>query len=436
MIRSALLWPLKIAVVATALWYFLRDPLPNTAAWIVAIVAAILLHLSYAAFMTGRRRSGDLELLQRAGEPPADGKRVALVGTLKTSEPVRAPFSGRACAGYSYDIYHFVRTKRNDGSYSDRKVPDFSGVALAPCALHTSQGEFRLLSFPYLSGFPHETFTSGEHRQRASEHIRRTIFEKTTPFIGEVAALDRAMSEADGAFRKDWRVKDDDDVSEATIDEQCIPADAKVCAFGIYSAGKRSLAQDTASDSRALLLIAGDADEAARQLAADERLSGRVAVVSGALATAVVAFILFAPWNWIRAMPGSSLIVDKQTTRLKDALQENDLREIAAAIRYLDPNITFEEGARTPLMHARSAEAAQLLLDRGASVGAHDVNGYSVLMNVAEDGSPELLTLIVSRGADVNERLEANPSTTALSLAREWNRPEAVNALVKAGARE
>ena len=436
MIRSAVLWPIKVGVIAAALYYFLREPLPANAAWVVAIVAAILLHLSYATFMTGRRRGRDLDLLRRADEPPADGKRVALVGTLKAHEPVRAPFSGRACAGYSYDIYHFVRTKRNDGSYSDRKVSDFSGVALAPCALHTSQGEFRLLSFPFLSGFPQEKFTDGEHRQRASEYIRRTIFEQTTAFIGEVAALDRAMSEADGAIRRDWRVKDDDDVSEATIAEQRIPADATVCAFGIYSAGTRSLAQDTGSDSRALLLIAGDSDEAARQLAAGERLSGRVAVASFAIATAVVAFILFAPWNWIRTVPGGSLIVDKQTTRLKVALQENDLRDIAAALRYLDPNVTFEEGARTPLMHVKSAEAAQLLLDRGASVGAHDVNGYSVLMNVAEDGSPELLTLLVSRGADVNERLEANPSTTALSLAREWNRPEAVNALAKAGARE
>jgi hypothetical protein len=44
-------------------------------------------------------------------------------------------------------------------------------------------------------------------------------------------------------------------------------------------------------------------------------------------------------------------------------------------------------------------------------------------------------TWIKAAPADVNERLEANPTTSALSLAREWNTPEAVGALMKAGAR-
>src|SRR5215471_14171335 len=113
MIRSVVLWPIKVGFIALALWYFLRDPLPTPADWIVAIVAAILLHLAYAAIMTHVRRSGDARLLQNAGfgEPPADGKRTALVGTMKvTGPPLHAPFSGTECAGYSYEIYHFVST--------------------------------------------------------------------------------------------------------------------------------------------------------------------------------------------------------------------------------------------------------------------------------------------------------------------------------------
>lgn len=87
-------------------------------------------------------------------------------------------------------------------------------------------------------------------------------------------------------------------------------------------------------------------------------------------------------------------------------------------------------------MLVKSAEAAQMLLDRGAQVTAHDASGYSVLMNVAQDGSLELLRLLAGRGADVNERHPANPAMSALSLARQGNTPEAVDALVKAGARE
>src|SRR5215831_14424031 len=104
MMRAALLWPVKVAAIAAALWFFLRDPLPRPVDWIVAGLAALLLHLAYAAGTTGVRRCGDVRLLQAAGrgEPLADGTRVAFVGTLRTAVPLQAPFSGTACAGYSY----------------------------------------------------------------------------------------------------------------------------------------------------------------------------------------------------------------------------------------------------------------------------------------------------------------------------------------------
>jgi ankyrin repeat protein len=87
-------------------------------------------------------------------------------------------------------------------------------------------------------------------------------------------------------------------------------------------------------------------------------------------------------------------------------------------------------------MWATSVEAADLLVRRGASVAAHDAGGYSVLMNAAQRGSPELLRYLVSRGADVNERLKADAATTALSIAKDNNTPAAVAALVAAGARQ
>src|SRR5262245_16650121 len=144
MTRSALLWPIKVVIIAAALWYFLRDPLPLPADWIVAGISAVLLHLAYAAATTGARRSGDARLLRKAGfgEPLADGQRVALVGTLRTSAPLHAPFSGAECAGYSYEIFHFVYSRsQSDGRSSSRKVPDFSGIALAPSVIHTVQGD-------------------------------------------------------------------------------------------------------------------------------------------------------------------------------------------------------------------------------------------------------------------------------------------------------
>jgi hypothetical protein len=60
MVRAFLLWPIKVGVIAAALWYLLRDPLPTSAAWIVAILAAILIHLAYVAVTTGMQRAGDV----------------------------------------------------------------------------------------------------------------------------------------------------------------------------------------------------------------------------------------------------------------------------------------------------------------------------------------------------------------------------------------
>jgi hypothetical protein len=438
LIRSALLWPVKVGAIAAALWYVLRDPLPSPADWIVAGVAAVLLHLSYAAATTGRRRGGDLRLLQRAGEAPADGRRVAVVGTVRAiGEPLHAPMSGTPCAGYTYEIFHYVQHSSQEGSSgAKRRVPDYSGIALAPSVIHTMQGDFPLLSYPFLSGFSEATWSDGPRLEHAAAYVRATAFEQTLPFVGELTVLDRAMRETGGSLKKDWRMSDATGVAGTTVSEQVIPIDARVCAFGVWSDGRKTLLPDTSSDAPGLLLVAGDAAEASARLASGERSSRALAIGSFAIAAAVLALILAAPWNVLRRIPGSSLVIDKQTDRLKDALWANDLGGIAASIRYLDPNLAFEEASRTPLMLAKSPAAARILIGRGASVSAHDANGYSVLMNAAERGSPELLRFLAEQGAEVNEHLKTNPEITPLSLAKDNNTPEAVDALVKAGARE
>jgi hypothetical protein len=439
MLWSALLWPVKVGVIAAALWYFLRDPLPYPADWITSILAAILLHLAYAACMTGIRRGGDLRLLQRAGEPPADGKRTALVGTVTvTGSPLLAPISGTPCAGYTYEIFHYVRSGRaaDNSSTAQRKVTDFSGIALAPCALHTMQGDFPLLSYPFLNGFGERLFSNdAEAARRAGAYVQSTTFERTVPLVGELSALHHAMADTSGSIRKDWRISDASDAGTHLL-EQCLPADAKTCAFGIWSDARRTLVADPGHDSRALLLVAGDAAEASARLESGKQSSRSLAIGSFSVAAAVVLFLLFAPWYALRRLPGSFLIVDKQTDRLKDALWADNLPEIARASRYLDPNVPFIEAARTPLMLARSAEAAEILLSRGASVSAHDANGESVLMNAADHGTAGLVRFLTTHGADVNERLQRNAATTALSIARDRDAADIVAALVAAGARQ
>jgi hypothetical protein len=438
MIRMLLLWPVKVGAIALIVWFFVRERLPAPGDWIVALVSGALFHLAYAALMTGIRRSGDSRLLEKArfGGLPEDGKRSVLVGTLHVDGQVlHAPFSGAECAGYSYEIYHFETTGSGAGNRgSTRKVVDYCGMALAPCAIRTGLGDYRLLAYPFLSGFPEQQYKDQPHRELTAELIRTTSFEKIAPLLGGIATLDRAMLGTEGSLKKDWRFTDGHDLGQSTFAEQLIAVESKVCAFGIYSDERRSLLPDTSSDDRALLLIAGDPDQALRQLSSGAKSSRRLAFWSAVPTAAVLAFVLFAPWSMLRVVPGCGVIIERQELRLKDALGRNDLLAIADAIRFVDSNLAFEEAARTPLMLATSAEAAVLLVNRGARIGAHDVNGYSVLMNAAERGSPELLRFLVSRGAHVNERLPANPETTALAIARDRNTPAAVDVLLKAGA--
>jgi hypothetical protein len=105
------------------------------------------------------------------------------------------------------------------------------------------------------SGFPEQTSGDTDRRRRAAEYVRTTTFEKTTAFVGELAALDRAMLETGGSLKKDWRMTDGDDVTGMTLQEQFIPADAKVCAFGIYSAAKQTLLPGTGSARRSAISI-------------------------------------------------------------------------------------------------------------------------------------------------------------------------------------
>jgi hypothetical protein len=440
MTRMALLWPLKVGVIGLVLWFFLREKLPAPGDWIVALISSVLLHLAYAAVMTDIRRSGDSRLLQKAtqGGLPADGKRSVLIGTIQADDRIlRAPFSGAECVAYSYEIYHFVSTASSSGRTGTyTKVMDFSGIALAPCTIRTDQGDFRLLAYPFLSGFPGQQYKDQPHRESAETYIRTTSFEKTIPVLGELTKLNHAMLETGGAIKKDWRMTDTPELDQATFEEQVIPPESKVCAFGIYSGERHSLLPDTSSDERSLLLVAGDAEQAMRQLRSGIRSSRLLACWASIPTVAALAFILYAPWSVLRVVPGGTVIMEMQEQRLKDALGKNDLRVIAGAIRFVDPNLAFEEASRTPLMLATSAEAAQLLVDRGARIDAHDSNGYSVLMNAAERGSPALIRFLVSRGARVNEARVSDPGTTPLSIARDRNTADAVEVLLKAGATE
>jgi ankyrin repeat protein len=104
--------------------------------------------------------------------------------------------------------------------------------------------------------------------------------------------------------------------------------------------------------------------------------------------------------------------------------------------RNADPNIV-EIGGFRPLLQAASlnrADYASLLLAAGADVNVKDSAGDTALIWACEgDGSLELMTLLISRSADVNAVKPTN-RTTPLMWAAQSCQPDVVKFLIDSGA--
>ena len=114
-----------------------------------------------------------------------------------------------------------------------------------------------------------------------------------------------------------------------------------------------------------------------------------------------------------------------------DNLQAADLLIAAGA----NVKAVTREGV-TPLSMATlygSVPMVERLLKAGADAKELGPNGETMLMFAARNGNPRLVQLFVAAGVDVNA-VEKLRKTTALMWAAEQHHPEAVQALLKAGA--
>ncbi len=93
----------------------------------------------------------------------------------------------------------------------------------------------------------------------------------------------------------------------------------------------------------------------------------------------------------------------------------------------------------TPLHYAaewKYKQSAQMLIDRGANVSAVNANGESAVFAATKGNSPELIDLLVSKGAPVDSRNVAardNLGNTPVHAAVKWNSKEAAKELLSYG---
>src|SRR4051794_28365594 len=147
--------------------YVLHGRVEPPAFWWATGVASFFMWISVSslqgAVMTARdaqRVSSESSFGGYGGEQFEDDAMAAVVGHIRAvGSPLRAPFSGNAAVLYSYEIDHISR-----GTKDSSNVMDYSGFALAPCAIDSPHGSIRILGFPILEGFPKKSFDTAEGR--------------------------------------------------------------------------------------------------------------------------------------------------------------------------------------------------------------------------------------------------------------------------------
>ena len=98
-----------------------------------------------------------------------------------------------------------------------------------------------------------------------------------------------------------------------------------------------------------------------------------------------------------------------------------------------NPNARAKTGA-TPILFTQGADVIALLLGRGADVLARSKNGESALMETAIRGDVAASTLLLEKGADVNAADKRGYTPLMLAAQYDGDSPELVRLLLARGA--
>ncbi len=258
--RSCILGMLLFLAVGGALHVYLRRfGMLEPQIWWASGVAGLFVSMSigYAMGIITISKERAMLLGATVGQPPQDGKWVAVSGVIRALNPLRAPISGAAVIAYSYEMYRMERVGK-----SSSKVTYYEGKGLTPSTIASKQGAIRLLAVPTLDVPPESTDSSTAYTN-ARQYVDTTTFEKRKR---EPFGTDKEAADDDGMYRVDKRNTDGDvDVVELTLEERHIKQGETVCAFGLYSSQRGGLVPHP-NWAKTARIMRGDASAVADQL--------------------------------------------------------------------------------------------------------------------------------------------------------------------------
>lgn len=275
--RNGFVRNLVLFVVFGAAYFLLLDGRVSQPA---ALVGTVLLALGMCvavdlgwrgAISRSKRRAMERSL---GGAPFEDGALVAAAGTIgPIGGALLAPFTSRPCVACQYRI---------DGSQGHQMplATSISGVALVPSVIASQSGDARLLGWPGLGNFAESECDEDRHRENARVFVSATTFE-LGPLTGSFSKLDAPVSDTEGRLKIDVATGNDTNPDRKRLTERVVPAGARVCAVGLWSAARNGIVAGPGSTS--VELFPGTPD------ALLDRLARRaIGLTAGAIAVAAV----------------------------------------------------------------------------------------------------------------------------------------------------
>lgn len=408
---------LALLAALTAGYYLLlrgRFSSPNDA--VAAVVLGFALWIASGLLTNAMTAAKQRRMLRRAldGVPFEDGERVAVAGTIRPlGDPLLAPFSGRQCAAYQYSIMPF---SRRGGTVSTNA----NGQALTPSVIDSPGRTTRLLAWPALDKFVETIWGGDEHRANARAYIESTTFQKVN-VSNVLASMKSVLADDDGNIRLDTSPGDPAsiDLEWVRLKEKVVPAGARVCAIGTWSAMRGGIVPDEGT-LQGITLIPGDAEKVLKGFRSTAIGSAVAAIVVALLANAIAFPILMKVEK--DSKPGRFGSFLYTVTQGNVAEIERELRKTPEFATWADSS-----GA-TALMSSPSAAVSQFLIDKGAAVDARADDGRTALHFAAQRGDAERAKVLLDRGASIDAQDE--DGDTPLMWAARADDPAALRLLI------
>jgi|GEM_PF-3537227 len=423
--------------------------------WIIAVVAALLSFLGFSILYNAWLASRDSAALAAAlrGMPPRHGKWSAVSGRLTaTGDSLSAPFSGRECVIYEYEISHDIEvSNRDDNGPQSRKIVDFLGLRMTDCAIQTDTDSIRLIGAPNLEAIPTQNCFDAGDLDRAKAFVLSTDWLDCigSNLIGQTGTTWTTLTDVDESFRFDWQMVSlesytwlnveptDDFASESQesspanpgpprLTEKLLADGTPVVALGFYDGTQGALQSPVGNEAHRFRLYSDSLERVQAQsgLSTGQRLVGGLLlllVVNGGLFLGHLAYSRHESTRqaWIN--------------QLRKDVQHGDRDSVQRGLNRLQNADLPNEHGVTLLMEIEDGEIAQLLIDGGANVNARDESGHTAVMFAARSNRVNVLRRLIAAGADVNA-VNSLYRTTALVQAVDAEQLESEQILLAAGA--